>query len=924
MAEAPTTVDRAHPSFNRWSNWRVGIVGHLGLSFAAVGLLAAIANSIVEQGVSIIEITRVAPALVAAPVVMTIEEPRSAPPALASLTATGSALIEAVDRYGAAVVVRAQIYSPENEARIAAAQVVLLSEQANLFEKTVGDIRRDLNLDLDRYRETGTNLTSVADQRRQTVETYTDHLRSLRSLLDQSVNASWKIFGRVVARQTVLKLRADHDQLQSTFTALSAADALDPVAVTTLIQREAIFDATLSENERGLIRSEGREWISNVRSEFHQLIALRAALVIDWQRLDKARQDFLEAGTGARERAEAIPDLGQPTLAPQTNQGRQFVGPILDDVNFVGPPLLDSVPVSAATGPVTRVARQETDKAKQLFVAWVSGGVLLIVLLISIGTVRSIVVPIRRLLHATNQLGKSETHEPVPRGGIKELDRLAQSFNQMAEELVAARRTASEHQIRLEERVLERTRELQELAECDPLTGLPNRRHLLSLLETALTGADSNNQRVAVFFLDLDNFKNINDSMGHGFGDEVLKAIAKRLENLALGVGFAARLGGDEFTVVFTSAKSGDSVRAAGLEMIDAFHKALLIGNRELTIGVSVGASIYPDHDDTAEGLLKAADAALFRAKALGRSQLSVYTPELLAEAATRFATEQGLRRAVERGEFELVFQPEVSVDTLETALVEALVRWRMPDGRLASPGEFFAVAEESGLITEIGDWVLRAAIGAAAQWYHGEWPQARVAINVSPRQLLDHRFVEKVQALLLEFQVPSRCIEIELTETVLQTGATTIDVLHRLHTAGLAIALDDFGTGYSTLASLEKLPLTRIKLDRSLVADIATRPRSAAIAKAIIRLCHDLKLEVTAEGVETLDQLEILARHQPITLQGFLLSKAVQANDLPATLERLAHDMSALLIATRSHGISGVSANAVTTLASHAAKGHR
>ena len=328
------------------------------------------------------------------------------------------------------------------------------------------------------------------------------------------------------------------------------------------------------------------------------------------------------------------------------------------------------------------------------------------------------------MLYATSQLGRHATHEPVPRGGIKELDTLAQSFNQMAEELVASRQIASEHRLQLEERVRERTRELRELADRDPLTGLPNRRHLLALLEAALAAARGDGQLVAVFFLDLDNFKNINDSMGHGFGDEVLKAVAKRLTDVARGIGFAARLGGDEFTVVLTSEKDVERVRSAGLQVIAAFHTPLSIGNRELMISVSVGAGIYPDHERTAEGLLKAADAALFRAKALGRSQLSVYTPELLAEAATRFATEQGLRRAVERGEFELVFQPEVSADTLETALVEALLRWRMPDGRLAPPAEFLAVAEESGLITEIGDWVLRSAIETAARWHHGEWPR--------------------------------------------------------------------------------------------------------------------------------------------------------------------------------------------------------
>jgi EAL domain-containing protein (putative c-di-GMP-specific phosphodiesterase class I) len=308
-----------------------------------------------------------------------------------------------------------------------------------------------------------------------------------------------------------------------------------------------------------------------------------------------------------------------------------------------------------------------------------------------------------------------------------------------------------------------------------------------------------------------------------------------------------------------------------------------LVDGRDLIVSVSVGASIYPDHEQDADALLRAADAALFRAKALGRSQLSMFTPELVEAAAAKFTTEQSLRRAIERGEFELVFQPEISVQTLETALVEALLRWRMPDGTLASPGQFLAIAEESGLIIEISDWVLRSAIEAAAHWHHGEWPQARVAINVSPRQLLDNRFGDRLRELLREHNVPAHCIEIELTESVLQTGTATIDALKCLRAQGVAIALDDFGTGYSSLASLEQLPLSRIKLDRSLIAGIDTSPRSAAIARAIIGMCQGLGLEITAEGVERPEQFALLLGCPGMYIQGYLLSHPVSRDDVMA-----------------------------------------
>ncbi len=435
--------------------------------------------------------------------------------------------------------------------------------------------------------------------------------------------------------------------------------------------------------------------------------------------------------------------------------------------------------------------------------------------------------------------------------------------------------------IRPVRRLAERTRQLKQLAEHDPLTGLPNRRELFILLNAAIERALANGTHVGVFFVDIDNFKYINDSKGHAFGDRVLVSFARRLQATAESIGFAARLGGDEFTVVCDRAQTGDDIRAAGLNIVQAFQKPLTVDNRDLIVSVSVGASIYPEHETDSEALLKAADAALFRAKAMGRSQLSVFTPELLQAAAAKFTTEQGLRRAIERGEFELLFQPEISAETLETALVEALIRWRMPDGSLTSPGQFLAIAEESGLIMEISDWVLQAAIEAAAHWHHGAWPQVRVSINVTPRQLFDAGFVDRLRDLLRTHRLPPRCIEIELTESVLQTGSPTIEALKRLRAHGVTIALDDFGAGYSSLASLEQLPLTRIKLDRSLIAGIDNSPRSAAVANAIIVLCQGLGLEITAEGIERPEQLAMLLKHRGMYLQGHLLARPTSRDEL-------------------------------------------
>jgi EAL domain-containing protein (putative c-di-GMP-specific phosphodiesterase class I) len=246
------------------------------------------------------------------------------------------------------------------------------------------------------------------------------------------------------------------------------------------------------------------------------------------------------------------------------------------------------------------------------------------------------------------------------------------------------------------------------------------------------------------------------------------------------------------------------------------------------------------------------------------------------------------LRRAMQSDEFELFYQPLINTESLEVELVEALIRWRMPDGSYRSPGEFLAVAEESGLIVEISDWVLRTAIRTAARWHRGGWPAARVTINVSPRQFLDYRFVSRVEELLREFDLPAHCLELELTESVLQTGSHTIRTLDQLRSMGVAIALDDFGTGYSSLASLQQLPLTRVKLDRSLIEGIDGSARAAAIARATIALCRSLGLDVTVEGVERVEQLAMLLPHPAISVQGFLFSRPIPESALLPLLDQL------------------------------------
>jgi diguanylate cyclase (GGDEF)-like protein len=391
-----------------------------------------------------------------------------------------------------------------------------------------------------------------------------------------------------------------------------------------------------------------------------------------------------------------------------------------------------------------------------------------------------------------------------------------------------------------------------------------------------------------VYFLDLDNFKHINDGTGHEFGDALLVACGARLKETVQGVGFAARFGGDEFAVIALKLADSAAVQALGESLVKAFQVPLQVEQRELMVGVTVGAALFPDHHDTPEALLRAADSALYRAKSQGRNRFLLYTPELLAAAAVRFSTEQQLRRAIDTDELTLLYQPELHSSEMRAELVEALLRWRRGDGQLDTPDSFLSVAEDSGMIAEISDWVLQQALSEVAGWRAGAWPKARVAINVSSRQFLDQRFAIRVRQLLQHYHLPADAIEIELTENVLQTGPQTIAALHRLRDDGVSIALDDFGTGYSSLASLDRLPITRVKLDRSLIAEIDTTARCGAIASATIQLCRDLGLEVTAEGIERPAQFAALMRHQPLLLQGYLIARPTVPADIPALVERM------------------------------------
>jgi diguanylate cyclase (GGDEF)-like protein len=614
------------------------------------------------------------------------------------------------------------------------------------------------------------------------------------------------------------------------------------------LREEKEFATVLARHAPELGKSPGKAWLDLVREDFDDAVRLRT-LIEKFDAINgSTRRDFLDEGV-------ALLVVAQKELQAPARRGL----------------------LVAAENAAASAAEAETTLARTGI------AVMAVVIVVSIMLMIGIARPIRRLTAVTRQLAAGHRGARAPRGGSAEIDQLAESFNAMADQVANAEMELRAHQAELERHVAERTRQLHHLAHHDSLTQLPNRRQLGARLGGALTRATATGQKLALLFVDLDNFKSINDTLGHNFGDRVLQVVAERLRTAAGPRTVLARLGGDEFTVLIEDVRSHEEVMDRANDIVQALQQPLSIKGRVLSTSASVGASLYPEHASDADALLRAADVALFRAKELGRNRCALYRPSLYDAAAQRFRLEQSLRRAVENGDLMLVYQPQIALHTFEPVGVEALLRWRKPDGRIATATEFIHIAEKTGLMHELTEWVLRGATSAVAAWRAQGWSRASVAINVSPQQLFEGAFPDHVKQALEVTNLPPNALELELTEMVFQTGATTIEALRRLRAMGVTIALDDFGIGYSSLTSLEQLPITRVKLDRMLVESVDSNPRSAAIARSIIALCHGLGLQVIAEGVERDPQLDFLSRCGPLGVQGYLLARPVAADAVPA-----------------------------------------
>ena len=429
---------------------------------------------------------------------------------------------------------------------------------------------------------------------------------------------------------------------------------------------------------------------------------------------------------------------------------------------------------------------------------------------------------------------------------------------------------------------------VQYLANYDVLTGLPNRYLLNDRLEQGLSLAQRHQTKLAVLFIDLDRFKNVNDSLGHDVGDELLKEVAQRLRGCLRRSDTIARQGGDEFIALLGDLNSEDEVTFVAEKMIESLRGEFNIGEQQLSISLSIGVSIYPDDGETAVQLLRNADLAMYRAKDSGRNQFQYYEAEMNEKALQRLQLESELRGAIAKGQLSLHFQPKVNVVSGTVVGMEALLRWFHPQLGAVSPAQFIPVAEESGLINEIGDWVVRQAALQQRIWESQGYRIIPVAVNLSARQFNQKDVVQKIKAVLREVGIPPQYIQFELTESLLmEAGQNSFELLTQLSEAGFVLSLDDFGTGYSSLSRLKALPFKSLKIDQSFIRDLATDENDEAIVSATAVLAHALEMRVIAEGVETQEQLDFIRNLMCEEYQGYLFSRPLPAEEVIKYLVR-------------------------------------
>jgi diguanylate cyclase (GGDEF)-like protein/PAS domain S-box-containing protein len=422
---------------------------------------------------------------------------------------------------------------------------------------------------------------------------------------------------------------------------------------------------------------------------------------------------------------------------------------------------------------------------------------------------------------------------------------------------------------------------IRQLAFYDPLCGLPNRALFNDRLIQELAKARRHKSLLAIMFVDIDRFKIVNDTLGHRVGDLLLKAVSGRLKTAIRESDTVSRLGGDEFIILFPDISHARDISAIAKKVLVKLSQVFVINEMEVYITASIGISFFPESGDDMEALIRNADAAMYYAKEQGRNNYQFYTSEISQNAVEKLKLQGNLRKALKQNEFLMHYQPQVDLRSGRIVGAEALVRWQHPDYGLVGPKKFIPLAEESGLISSIGEFLLFTACAQTKAWQEAGFSQIRMAVNISTYQLVQKGFLKFLTTLLKEIDLEPKYLELEFTESVvLQHSDLVAETLRELASLGIQCAVDDFGTGYSALSYLKYLPLQRLKLDQSFVGALTIDPNDEAISKAIIAMAHDLNLKVTAEGVETVQQLEFLRAHDCDEAQGFLFSEPLPAKD--------------------------------------------
>jgi diguanylate cyclase (GGDEF)-like protein/PAS domain S-box-containing protein len=426
------------------------------------------------------------------------------------------------------------------------------------------------------------------------------------------------------------------------------------------------------------------------------------------------------------------------------------------------------------------------------------------------------------------------------------------------------------------------------LAYHDALTGLPNRSLMQDRISGAISRSERSTKKFAVMFIDIDNFKNINDSLGHDAGDDLLRRVAHRLSESVRAHDTIARQGGDEFIVLLDELEGHQGATRVAQKILQSLRSTFKVNGADQHVSGSIGIAVYPDDGTDASTLLKNADTAMFHSKSLGKNTFQFFTPQMTVAVKRRAALESSLRVAVKNNNFSLVYQPQIDLNTGAVVAYEALVRWVSEQGGVMMPGEFIPLAEETGLINELGRWVLEESCRQNKAWHDMGLPKRRIAVNLSARQLSDKNFIEMLNAILERTGLAPEFLELEITESqVMRQGEASVAMLNEIAAMGIHLAVDDFGTGYSSLSYLKRLPISKLKIDQSFVRDITVDPNDAAIVVAIINMAKSLDLDVIAEGIETAGQLSLLRAKGCSVGQGYYFSVPLSAKELEPMLAR-------------------------------------